>query len=280
MNEGGRGALLLCAASELTIAVRSRWTQIFAFVFAAVACAVAASGYLLSGGHGVQDFARTTASLLELVLLLVPVTAILLGVMALAPERGAVELLFAQPIGRTTVLLGKALGLVAALGAAEAIGFGLAGVVIFSSAGGSGLSGYLLLFGCSLLLTAIFVGLAALIASGGVGRRPRALAVALVVWFVLAVLCDVVALGVATLLPSGTASRLLMVTVIANPVDAVRTGALLATQGTAAFGAASLAFLRLVRGPAGAGALLSLSLLLWLVVPVAFAARRLARTDL
>jgi Cu-processing system permease protein len=280
MTWRGGGVLLLCAESELAIAVRSRWTRIFATVFAAIALAVAASGYVLSGGHGVQDFARTSASLLDLVLLLVPVAAILLGVLALAPERGASELLFAQPVRRTAVLIGKAMGLFAALAAAQAIGFGLAGVVIFASAGGDGLSGYLLLFAGSLVLTAIFVGLAALIAAGPVGRRARALAVGLVVWFVIVVLFDVVALGVASVLPSGTASRLLIVAVIANPIDAVRTGVLLATQGTAAFGAASLAFFRFVRGPLGAVVGLSLSLAVWLVVPAVLAARRLARTDL
>ena len=72
--------LLLCARQELTLAVRSRWTQIFAAVFAALSLAVASSGYILSGGSGVQDFARTAASLVGLVLLLVPLTSLVIGV--------------------------------------------------------------------------------------------------------------------------------------------------------------------------------------------------------
>jgi Cu-processing system permease protein len=132
---------LLCARQELLLAVRSRWTQIFATVFAALALAVASSGYVLSGGHGVQDFARTAASLVELVLLLVPLTALLIGVLSLAPERGAAELLFSQPVSRRAILLGKGAGLFVALAAAQALGFGAAGLVIFSRAGGSGLLG-------------------------------------------------------------------------------------------------------------------------------------------
>ena len=62
-------AALLCARQELRLAVRSRWTQTFAVVFAVLAIAVAASGYVLSGGHGVQDFARTAVSLAQVVLL-------------------------------------------------------------------------------------------------------------------------------------------------------------------------------------------------------------------
>lgn len=280
MSAGG-SPLLLVARQELLLAARSRWVQIFAAVFALLALGVAGSGYVLSGGHGFQDFARTSASLVELVALVVPLAALLMGVLALAPERGTAELLYAQPVSRHTVLLGKLLGLFAALSAAELVGFGAAGVVVFSQAGEEGGGGYALLVLGAALLTAAFLAIAALIAAGAVGRRRvRALAVAVVVWFAAVVLLDVAALGVASLLPSGTASRLLVVAVIANPVGAVRTGSLLAVEGTAAFGAASLAFLRFTGGAAGAAAALASSLALWIVVPAALAARRIGRVDL
>ena len=272
--------LLLCARQELVLAARSRWTQIFAAVFAVLSVAVAASGYVLSGGAGVQDFARTAASLVQLVLLLTPLTALVIGVLALAPERGSAELLFSQPVSRRRILAGRLLGLFAALGAAQAIGLGAAGLLIFSRSGEGGLGGYAFLFAGALVLTAIFLGIAALLVSGGVGRRARALAVALIVWFAAVVLFDVAVLGVASLLPSGAASRLLVGAVLVNPIDAVRTGALLGIQGTTAFGAASLAFLRLTRGPAGAAALLALSSLAWMALPALLAAHRLERADL
>ena len=271
---------LLCARQELLLAVRSRWTQVFAAVFAGLSLAVAVAGYALSGGHGVQDFARTSASLVQLVLLLVPLSSLLIGVLSLAPERGAAELLFSQPVSRTTILLGQSAGLWAALTAAQAIGFGAAGAVVFSHRGGEGLDGFVLLFAGSSVITAVFLGIAALLAAGSAGRRrTRALALALVVWFVAVVLFDVAALGLASLLRSGTASRVLIVSVLVNPVGALRTGALLALEGTTAFGTASLAFLRFTKGPAGAAALLSASLLLWTVVPFALAARRLSKAD-
>lgn len=277
---GSAGPFLLCARQELLLAVRSRWTQIFAAVFAVLALGVASSGYVLAGGHGVQDFARTAASLVELVLLLVPLTALLIGVLSLAPERGAAELLFSQPVSRRAILLGKTAGLFVALSAAQALGFGAAGLVIFSRAGGSGLPGFGLLVLGSFVLTAVFLGLAALVSAGAVGRRTRALAIALVVWFGAVVLFDVAALGVASLLPSGPASRVLIVSVLVNPADAVRTGALLGIEGSGAFGAASLALLRFTHGPVGAGILLAASLLVWMVAPALLAARRLDRADL
>ncbi len=272
--------LLLCARQELMLAVRSRWTQIFAAVFAVLSLVVAASGYILSGGAGVQDFSRTAASLVQLVLLLTPLTSLVIGVLALAPEKGSAELLFSQPVARSTILGGKLMGLFAALAAAQAIGLGGAGILIFSRSGEDGLRGYAFLFAGALVLTAVFLGIAALLVSGGVGRRARALAVALIVWFTAVVLFDVAALGAASLLPSGAASRLLITAVLVNPIDAVRTAALLGIQGTTAFGAASLAFLRFTKGPAGAAALLALCALAWMVLPVVLAARRLDRADL
>jgi Cu-processing system permease protein len=273
-------AIVAFAAQDLVLAVRSRWTQIFAAVFAVLAFAVAASGYILSGGHGIQDFARTSVSLVQLVILLVPLTALLTGVMALSPEPGSAELVFSQPVGRGTILLGRLLGQFFALAAAQALGFGAAGAVISWQAGDEGVERFLLLVAGSLALTAIFLGIAAVVAVGAPGRRARALAVALAVWFGAVVVFDVAALTAASFLRSGTASRLLIVSVLVNPVDAVRTGTLLGLEGTTAFGAASLAFLRFTRGAAGAAAAIGGSLVFWLVVPVWVAVRRLERVDI
>jgi Cu-processing system permease protein len=281
MSARSPSLVLLVARQELLLAARSRWTQIFAGAFAVLALGVSGSGYILSGGHGFQDFARTSASLVQLVVLVVPLASLLMGVIALAPERGTAELLFSQPISRPAILAGKLLGLLAALAAAEIVGFGLAGLVVFSTTGEEGGGGYALLVACSCLLTACFLAIAALIAAGAVGRkRIRALALALVIWFVAVILLDLVALGVASLLPSTAASRLLIVSVMVNPAGAVRTGALLGIEGTAAFGSASLAFLRFTGGPARAAALLVLSVLAGIVIPATAAARRLSRVDL
>lgn len=274
-------ALWLCARQELVLAVRSRWTQTFAVVFAVFALAVAASGYILSGGSGLQDFARTAASLVQLVLLLVPLTSLVFGIMALTPDAGAAELLFSQPIPRRTILAGKLLGLLAALLASQAVGFGIAGLTLFARTGPDGLSSFVSVAAGSAALTAVFLSLAAAIAAGETStRRARNLAVGLVVWFVAVVLFDVAALAVASLLPSGPASRVLMMAAILNPVDAVRTGTLLAVEGTTAFGSASLAFLRFTGGVAGAALWLCASIGAWIIGPYIAAGVRLTRADI
>jgi Cu-processing system permease protein len=265
----------------LRLAVRSRWMQVFTAVFATLALAVAMSGYVLSGGSGMQDFARTSASLVQLVILLVPLTALVFGVMAAAPERGDAELLFSQPVSRRVVLAGKALGVFVALAAAELIGFSLAGLVVFSQAGNDGLPSFVGVAAGALALTAMFLSLAAAVAAGSTSeRRAHHLAATLVVWLVTVVLFDIVALGVASLLPSVLASRLLIVSAIVNPVDAVRTGTLLAVEGTSAFGAASLAFLRVTGGIAWAAAWLTLSIVFWIAAPFVLASIKIERADI
>lgn len=273
-------AVLLCARHELLLAVRSRWLQMFALVFAVLALLVASAGYVLSGGYGLQDFGRTSASLVQLVLLLVPLTALTFGALTLTPERGATELLFAQPVSRWRILGGRYLGLLVSLAAAQAIGFGLAGLVLYHDGGSLGLGGFLAVVAVSLTLTTVFLSIAAMLAQSGAGRRARVLALALVVWFVAVVLYDVAVLGIASLLHSGTASRLLMTAALVNPIDAARTVAFTAVEGSAAFGAASLALLRFTGSVAATLLLAAASLVAWAAVPLLFAVRRLARADL
>lgn len=272
--------VLLYARQELLLAVRSRWLLIFTVVFAVLALLVAGSGYVLSGGYGVQDFARSAESLVQLVLLVVPLTALTFGGLALVPDRGTAELMYSQPASRGSILFGRYLGLLIALASAQALGFGAAGLVVNQQAGSTGAAAFLLVVGSSIALTAVFLSIAALLAQSPGGRTARVLALALVVWFGAVVLYDVAVLGVASLLRSGTASRVLVTAALVNPVDAARTATLTLIEGSAAFGAASLALLRLTGGPAAAVGLAILSLVFWMAAPLLLAVRRLARADI
>jgi Cu-processing system permease protein len=184
-------------------------------------------------------------------------------------------------VSRSAILFGRVLGLYQALVSAQAMGFGAAGFVIYAQAGDEGLSGFLVVVVAAFVLTGVCLGIAAVIAAGNIGRRrSRALALALVVWLVLVVIADLAALGAASLLRSGAASRLLITAAMVNPVGAVRTAALLLIEGTAAFGSASLALLRYAGGPVQAGLLLAGSIVLWMGLPFWLASRRLSRADI
>jgi len=281
MSASARSVAWACARQEVAVSARSRWIQIFAAVFGGLAVAVAASGYVLSGGTGVQDFSRTSASLLQLVMLLVPLTSVLVAVVALTPEAGAAQLLFSQPIDRHRILAGRLAGLIAALVASQAVGFGAAGLIVFLQAGHGGAASFATVLVAALALTVVFVSVGAAIVAGRTAEdRARGMAIAIVTWFAAVLLFDVVVLGLAAQLPSGLASRLLIVAAIVNPVDAIRTATFLTVDGTAAFGAASLAFLRVTGGTIAAAAWLALSVTVWIIGPLAVAVVRLRRADL
>jgi Cu-processing system permease protein len=106
------------------------------------------------------------------------------------------------------------------------------------------------------------------------------LATSLVVWFVAVLLYDVAALGAASLLHSGAASRVLIIATLINPIDAARTGALLAVDGTSAFGAASLALLRFTGGLTSAFVVIGGAMAAWMIAPAWLATRVIARADI
>src|SRR3989304_4796748 len=87
------------AQKELRDALRNRWFLLFAAVFTLLALAFS---YLSLAGAGVVGFAgfgRTTASLINLVLLIVPLMALTVGAQSLSAERerGTLAYLLAQP---------------------------------------------------------------------------------------------------------------------------------------------------------------------------------------
>jgi Cu-processing system permease protein len=99
------------ARQELTINIRNKWTVIFAVAFAALVVGIAYFGIAAEGFSGMENFTRTSASMLNLVLYLVPLISLTMGTLSFTGERATMELLFAQPVSRNEVLVGKLVGL-------------------------------------------------------------------------------------------------------------------------------------------------------------------------
>lgn len=264
-------ALRAIAAAECRGALAGRLVQGLGALFALMALAISLAGLAASGHLMVQGFTRTAVSLLSLALYLLPLVGLVLGAHAFGVEDGGTELLLAQPIGRRTVLLGRAAGLAAALGLVAAIGFGLAGALVLGTAGHAGLLGYLLT-----ALGSTIVGLAGLALGILLGVRSRrrlaAVAKALVAWVVLAVFFDFVAIAVLQFVGDGEPGPLLLALLAANPIDGMRALGLVSLGADVLLGPTGAALSRLL-GPAGGGALVAASLLAWCVVPLALAGR-------
>jgi Cu-processing system permease protein len=120
------------AGRELREAVRSRWFLLYTLAFAALGLGVSYVSAVGSGGLGLSGFGRTTAGLINLVLLVVPLMALTAGAGSIAGdrERGMLAYLLSQPVTRLEVLVGKYLGLAGALLACLCLGLGACAAVL------------------------------------------------------------------------------------------------------------------------------------------------------
>jgi Cu-processing system permease protein len=271
------GAALAIAAAEYRAAFASRLVQGLGAGFALVALLIAIAGLAASGELVVQGFTRTAVSLLNLALYLLPLVGLVLGAQAFGVEDGGTELLLAQPISRTTILLGRAGGLAAAVGVVAASGFAVAGVVVLGTAGPAGIAGYLMTAAGSTTVGLAGLALGILL---GVGSRRRlgALGRALVAWLVLAVLFDFAAIALLQFVGDGEPGTLLLALLAANPIDGMRAIGLVSLGADVLLGPTGAALSRLLH-PASGGLLVAVSLVLWCCVPLALAARAFRLKD-
>lgn len=269
----------LIARRELVITVRNRWTIIVAAVFGILMVAISWAGIAAEGYAGVTNFTRTSASLLNLVLYVVPLMALVMGTLSFAGDRGTAELLFAQPVSRTDVMLGKLIGLFLSMSGAMIAGFLLAGAVILANAGTEGLGGFTAFAGLTFLLALIFLSIAAL-ATVLSGRRPRSFGVAIVVWFFFVLFYDLLVLGIASLIRGPAAATTLFLSLFGNPVDLVRVASLILLDNVTIFGAAGAALVRFLGGSGWSLLVLLVGLALWIALPLAAAHAVLRNQDI
>ncbi len=180
---------------ELRDARRNRWFLLYALAFAGLSLALARMTLSGVGSGGLAGYGRTSASLINLILLIVPLMGLTLGALSLAGERekGTLLYLMAQPITQMELLLGKFIGLALALMAAITMGFGLTAVLIAFS-GGADSSTYLTLLALACLLAVASLSVGYLI-SATVQRGTTAVGLALFVWLILVFFGDLGLMG-------------------------------------------------------------------------------------
>jgi Cu-processing system permease protein len=183
--------VLTIAKRELRDAVASRWFLLYTLAFAGLGLAVSFVSAAGTGGTGLSGFGRTTAGLINLVLLFVPLMALTAGAASIASdrERGMLPYLFAQPVARWEILIGKYAGLAGALFASLTIGLGVCAGILAIKGGGSGPSSILWLCGLSFLLALGMLSVGMLI-SVLARRASVAVGTAIFVWLTLAFATD------------------------------------------------------------------------------------------
>ncbi|MEX1187077.1 MAG: ABC transporter permease subunit [Gemmatimonadaceae bacterium] len=269
--------VLALAAFELRSTMRGKMVPTFAAVFAVVAAGLALAGLGGSGQLLVQGFTRTAVSLMTLGYYIMPLLGLLLGAMAFAANSAAMEAIAAQPVGVAELVLGRALGLLAAIVLVVVAGFGGAMVFIAASAGTAGIGGFLLVALGSVLAGA--AGLAVGILLGVVSRsRLGAMGGAIAAWLFAAVVFDLIAIGVLQLVGDGQPGRWLLALLGLNPIDGLRAVSLVELGADVLLGPAGAALERMLGGAAGLS-FVAVSLTLWIAVPLAAAVTLSSRRD-
>jgi len=273
----GRGRRIgVIAREEYRRALESRWLFGFTALLAALVLGLSYFGLAQGRELGFQGFARVTLSLMNLVLFIVPLTGLVLGVTSMAGGE-SLPLLLAQPVGRGEVLMGKYLGLVAALTAAQAVGFGAGGVIVALQAGADQLPGFLALTGLSIALGALTLS-AALCIGVVWPDRLQAMSAALLLWLLMVVAYDLVVLGMTVMFAGVSLQAVLFPTLLLNPVDLARVLTTLAVGSGALFGPTSAVIMKLF-GSAGGLAIGLAVLAVESAVPLLVAERVFRRRD-
>jgi Cu-processing system permease protein len=213
----------IIASKEFRDRIRNRWVLAVALVFAVFSLAIAYFGAAQQGAVGFRGIEVTIASLVSLVIYLVPLIALILGFDAIVGERerGSLDLLMSMPLTRLELIFGKFFGLFLALACSTIIGFGLAGVLLATQVPLTALYHYIGFVFSAVLLGAAFLSLAVMV-SVFATDRGRASSAAIGLWFFFVLVFDLLLLGALVLGGGQWGSDLFPYLLLLNPADVFR----------------------------------------------------------
>lgn len=236
---------------QLRDVVRGRWMMVYPLLFLLM------TDLLFRFGGGGD---RVVLSLLNVVLLLVPLASVVFGTMYLYNSREFIVLLLAQPVDRTSLFLGLYGGLAIPLSGGFVAGVGLPFLWH-----GQAPPGLLVLLLTGTLLTAAFTAIAFLVAVK-FEDRAKGLAAAVLLWLLSAVVYDGLVLLVATTMWRYPLERPLLVMTMLNPIDLGRVLLLLQFDIAALMGYTGAVFDRFFGSGLGKAMALT-ALFAWSAIP-------------
>jgi Cu-processing system permease protein len=248
---------------QLRDAARSRWVLAYAVLFLLIT-----EGLFRFGGGG----ERVVVSLLNAVLLLIPLVGLLFGTLHFYQSRDFMELMLAQPVDRSVLYAGLYGGLALPLMFAFALGVGLP--FIWHGGGGTAL---LALLSVGSALTLVFSGVAFLVALA-FEDRAKGMGAALLLWLGAGIIWDGLVLLVVLIFGDYPVERALLVLTFLNPIDLGRVLLLIQLDIAALMGYTGAVF-RHFFGGSGGVVTAALALLIWTVAPLWLGFRRFRRKD-
>lgn len=219
-----------------------------------------------------DDPGKGLASILSVVLMLVPLMSLIFATIHYYNSYEFIELLSTQPIKRSTLFMGEYLGVSTALSAALLTGIGLPILAYDRSITGA------CIIAAGLLLTFSFVALAFL---GAVCSRDKArgMGVAMLQWFFFALLFDGILLLILFSFQDYPLEKATVALVALNPIDLARTFVLLQMDVSALMGMTGAVMQEFFGSSLGIVYSVGV-LLLWTAIPLGLALRVFKRKDL
>ncbi|NMG75044.1 ABC transporter permease [Aromatoleum diolicum] len=262
------------AGKEFWDRIRNRWVLAVALVFTVFALVIAYFGGAQQGAVGFRSIEFTIASLVSLVIYLIPLIALVLGFDSIVGERerGSLDLLLSMPITRFELLLGKYLGLAAALTFSTVAGFGLVAVVLSAQLNLTALFHYFGFMASSVLLGLAFLSLAVMV-SVFASDRTRASGLAIALWFFFVLVFDLLLLGALVVTGGKYGGEIFPYLLLLNPADVFRILNIFALDDVRTLYGLATVFPRALAEPW----LLGLVMFAWIAAPLGVAAWRFRR---
>lgn len=218
------------------------------------------------------DGSKALASVLSVVLMLVPLMSLIFATIHWYNSYEFIELLSTQPLRRRTIFFGEYLGVALALGVALLGGVGLPLLAYDRSVTGA------CILVAGILLTLVFVAIAFL---GAVCSRDKArgMGVAMLLWFFFALLFDGILLLVLFSFQDYPLERATVALLALNPIDLARIFVLLQMDVSALMGMTGAVLQEFLGTSLGMTYTLGV-LTLWIAAPLGVALAFFQRKDL
>jgi Cu-processing system permease protein len=211
-------------------------------------------------------------SLLNIVLIIVPLLSVIFSTIYVYNSSEFIELLVSQPVNRTTLLSSIYAGLTTSLILAVVVGIGVP--VLLYDRSDVGLT--LVLVGA--LLTAVFTGLA-ILASVITRDKAKGIGVSILLWFYFAIIFDGLVLFILFQFADYPLEKVSIGLTALNPIDLSRILVLLKMDISAMMGYTGAVFKEFFEGATGY-IFISIVMLFWIFSPILIALKKFAKKDL
>jgi Cu-processing system permease protein len=248
---------------ELSDVVRRRWVIGYALFFVAMT-----EGLLWLGGGG----ARVAVSLIDVVLLIIPLVSITFAALYVYNAQGFLQLLLSQPLSRRELFAGTWAGLVLPLVGAFVLGVGVPLALADEPLPAVGT-----LIGTGTALTVIFVALGLLVAAV-VADKIKGLGLVVAAWLCATVVYDGFVLVLASAFGAHVTAGPVLGMMLLNPIDLARLVLLTQLDAPALLGYTGALAQRLLGGQLGIGVSM-LALVAWCAIPTTLGLRAFERRD-